>query len=85
MTVRAAVSVLDLLEDSAAGRGTVHFPGNEPEPTSIGALWAASEQAARWIAAQAGTGGVVAAVLTNTRDCVTTLFGAWRAGCTVGR
>ena len=75
--------MLDLLEDSAAGRGTVHFPGNEPEPTSIGALWAASEQAARWIAAQAGTGGVVAAVLTNTRDCVTTLFGAWRAGCTV--
>jgi acyl-CoA synthetase (AMP-forming)/AMP-acid ligase II len=83
MTVRAAVSMLDLLDDSATGRGTVHFPGDEPEPTSIGELWDASQQAARWMAAKVGTGGVVAAVLTNTRPCVAALFGAWRAGCTV--
>ena len=75
--------MLDLLDDSATGRGTVHFPGEEPEPTPIGELWDASEQAARWIAANVGTGGTVAAVLTNTRACVTALFGAWRAGCTV--
>ena len=35
------------------------------------------------MAAKVGTGGVVAAVLTNTRACVASLFGAWRAGCTV--
>jgi acyl-CoA synthetase (AMP-forming)/AMP-acid ligase II len=78
-----STSMLDLLEDSAAGRGTVHFPAEEPDPTPIGELWDASERAARWMATQVGTGATVAAVLTNTRSCVTALFGAWRAGCTV--
>src|SRR6478672_1537388 len=77
------ISMLDLLEDGATGRGTVHFVGDEPEPTPISELWDASERAARWMAATVGTGGTVAAVLTNTRPCVTALFGAWRAGCTV--
>lgn len=76
-------SVLDLLEDGATGRGTVHFVGEEAEPTPMARLWADSELSARWTAAHIGTGGVVAAVLTNTRACVATLFGAWRAGCTV--
>ena len=75
--------MLDLLEDSATGRGTVHFPAEEQDPTPIGELWDASERAARWMAAKVGTGATVAAVLTNTRSCVTALFGAWRAGCTV--
>jgi acyl-CoA synthetase (AMP-forming)/AMP-acid ligase II len=76
-------SMLDLLEDSATGRGTVHFPAEEQDPTPIGELWDASERAARWMATKVGTGATVAAVLTNTRSCVTALFGAWRAGCTV--
>ena len=61
----------------------MHFVGQEVEPTSIGTLWDESERAARWIGATAGAGGTVATVLTNTRACVSTLFGAWRAGCTV--
>ena len=77
------ISMLDLLDDSAAGNGTVHFVGDEPEPTSIGALWDSADIAARWMATKVGTGGTVAAVLTNTRPCVAALFGAWRAGCTV--
>ena len=75
--------MLDLLDDSATGRGTVYFPGEEQEPTPISELWDASERAARWMAATVGAGGAVAAVLTNNRACVTALFGAWRAGCTV--
>jgi acyl-CoA synthetase (AMP-forming)/AMP-acid ligase II len=78
-----AISMLDLLDDSATGNGTVHFIGDEPDPTSIGALWDSAEHAARWMATKVGAGGTVAAVLTNTRSCVTALFGAWRAGCTV--
>src|SRR5262245_4140060 len=76
-------SILDLLEDAAAGRGTVHFPSEEPEPTPISELWRASERSERWIAANIGTGSTVAAVLTNTRACVAALIGAWRAGCTL--
>jgi acyl-CoA synthetase (AMP-forming)/AMP-acid ligase II len=78
-----SISMLDLLDDSATGRGTVYFPGEDQEPTPISELWEASDVAARWMAAKVGTGGTVAAVLTNTRACVTALFGAWRAGCTV--
>jgi acyl-CoA synthetase (AMP-forming)/AMP-acid ligase II len=78
-----AESILDLLEDAAAGHGTVHFPSEEPEPTPISELWRGSERSERWIAANIGTGGTVAAVLTNTRACVTALIGAWRAGCTL--
>src|SRR5258707_13063171 len=77
------ISMLDLLDDSATGRGTVYFPGEEQEPTPISELWDASERAARWMAATVGAGGAVAAVLTNTRAGVTALFGAGRAGCTV--
>src|SRR6476659_9066913 len=76
-------SLLDLLDDAATGHGTVHFVGQEPGPTPIGALWDESERAARWIGTTAGDGGTVATVLTNTRACASTLFGAWRAGCTV--
>jgi acyl-CoA synthetase (AMP-forming)/AMP-acid ligase II len=80
---QGAISLLDLLDDAATGRGTVHFIADEPEPARFSELWDASEHAARWIAAKVGTGGVVAVVLTNTRPCVTALLGAWRAGCTV--
>lgn len=78
-----STSMLDLLEDSATGRGTVHFPAEEQDPTTIGELWNASNRAACWMGAKVGTEATVAAVLTNTRSCVTALFGAWRAGCTV--
>jgi acyl-CoA synthetase (AMP-forming)/AMP-acid ligase II len=78
-----ATSMLDLLEDSATGHGSVHFVGDEPDPTPIGELWSASGRAARWIASRVGTGGHVAAVFTNTLPCVAALLGAWRAGCTV--
>ena len=77
------ISILDLLDESASGHGTFHVPGDEPEPTSMSQLWSASERSARWIAAHIGTGATVAAVLTNTRACVATLLGAWRAGSTV--
>jgi acyl-CoA synthetase (AMP-forming)/AMP-acid ligase II len=75
--------LLDLLEDAASGRGTIHFIGDERDPSPIADLWHASEQSARWIAANVGPGARVAMVLSNTRACVTSLFGAWRAGCTV--
>jgi len=77
------VSLLDLLDDAAHARGTVHFVGEDPDPTPFGVLWEESADAARWMAAHVGAGGTVAAVLTNTRACVAALFGAWRAGCTV--
>jgi acyl-CoA synthetase (AMP-forming)/AMP-acid ligase II len=80
---RTSTSLLDLLDDAATGHGTVHFVGQEVEPSSIGTLWDESEQAARWIADRTGAGGTVATVLTNTRACASSLFGAWRAGCTV--
>jgi acyl-CoA synthetase (AMP-forming)/AMP-acid ligase II len=80
---RPTISMLDLLDDSSTGKGTVHFVGEEPEPTAIGALWDSAERAARWMATKVGAGATVAAVLTNTRACVAALFGAWRAGCTV--
>lgn len=76
-------SILDLLEDAATGHGAIRFRHDGVEPTPIGELWRASERAARWVAGTLGTGGTVAAVLTNTGSCVTSLFGAWRAGCTV--
>jgi acyl-CoA synthetase (AMP-forming)/AMP-acid ligase II len=77
------VSVLDLLDNATAGRGTVYFPAEDREPTPIGDLWEATESSSRWIAANIGPGATVAAVLTNTRACVVALLGAWRAGCTV--
>ena len=77
------MSLLDLLDDAATGHGTVHFVGQEPGPTPIGTLWDESERAARWIGTTVGGAGTVATVLTNTRACASTLFGAWRAGCTV--
>jgi acyl-CoA synthetase (AMP-forming)/AMP-acid ligase II len=82
VSVRAP-SIVDMLDDAATGHGTVQFVGEDPDPTPIGTLWDESERAARWIAAKVGTGGSVAAVLTNSRACVAALFGAWRAGCTV--
>jgi acyl-CoA synthetase (AMP-forming)/AMP-acid ligase II len=81
--IGSSMSLLDLLDDAATGRGTMHFVGQEVEPSSIGTLWDESDRAARWIGATTGAGGTVATVLTNTRACATSLFGAWRAGCTV--
>ena len=75
--------LLDILEDGASGNGTVHFISDERDPTSIADLWRAAEQSARWIAAKFGAGATIAMVLMNTRACVTALFGAWRAGCSV--
>ncbi len=77
------VSILDVLEEGASGRGWVHFLHDDPEPTPICDLWQASERTARWLAERAGPGSTVAAVLTNTRPAVTALLGALRAGCTV--
>jgi acyl-CoA synthetase (AMP-forming)/AMP-acid ligase II len=75
--------LLDLLDVAAGGGGTVHFAGQEAEPGSIGELWGEADRAARWIGDRVGSGATVATVLTNTRACVQTLLGAWRAGCTV--
>jgi acyl-CoA synthetase (AMP-forming)/AMP-acid ligase II len=75
--------MLDLLDDAALGHGTVHFVGQEAEPVPLGTLWDEAETASRWIGNRVGSGNTVATVLTNTRACVQTLFGAWRAGCTV--
>jgi acyl-CoA synthetase (AMP-forming)/AMP-acid ligase II len=78
-----AAHLLDLLDDAASGRGSIHFIGDERDPTPIAELWRATEQSARWFAANVGAGATVAMVLANTRSCVTALFGAWRAACTV--
>src|SRR5258706_9963413 len=80
---RPTISMLDLLDDSSTGNGTVHFAGEEPEPTAIGALWDAAERAARWMAAKVGAGNTVAAVLPNTPARVTALFGASLPGGTI--
>ena len=50
------VSILDVLEEGASGRGWVHFLHDDPEPTPICDLWRASERTARWLAATAGPG-----------------------------
>jgi acyl-CoA synthetase (AMP-forming)/AMP-acid ligase II len=76
-------NLLELLEDAASGRGSVHFLASDPEPTPIRALWSASGDAARWISTKVGAGSTVASVLSNTRSCAIALLGAWRAGCTV--
>jgi acyl-CoA synthetase (AMP-forming)/AMP-acid ligase II len=76
-------NLLELFEDAASGRGSVHFLASDPEPTPIRALWSASGDAARWISTKVGAGSTVACVLSNTRSCAIALLGAWRAGCTV--
>lgn len=76
-------NLLELLEDAASGRGSVHFLASDPEPTPIRALWSASGDAARWISTKVGAGSTVASILSNTRSCAIALLGAWRAGCTV--
>ena len=87
-TVETAVAVdrpdlLELLEAGARGHGTVHFVGEESEPTPIATIWNDAAVAAAWMADRVGGGNTVAAVLTNSRAAVTAMIGAWRAGCTV--
>lgn len=71
--------LLDLLERSAAGDGLLIFlpDGTEVSYTEI---WRQSADVARAIRARAGTGGAVAAVLTNTPACAPNFIGVWRSG-----
>jgi acyl-CoA synthetase (AMP-forming)/AMP-acid ligase II len=73
--------ILALLEDAATGSGTVRFIPHQAEPRPFGQVWRQSATAARWMAQQVGSGGVVAGVLDSSPTAIATLIGAWRAGC----
>jgi acyl-CoA synthetase (AMP-forming)/AMP-acid ligase II len=75
-------TIVDLLEDSAAGIGTVVFLPDE-RPLGIGALWAESAGAATAVSRRAGTGGAVGAFLANTRAAVRGALGVWASGNTL--
>jgi acyl-CoA synthetase (AMP-forming)/AMP-acid ligase II len=77
-------NLLDLVEEGARGGGTIRFLPDDPDPRPLGAVWSESEVTARWIAANAGPGGAVAALLSTSQACVASMLGAWRAGATLG-
>jgi acyl-CoA synthetase (AMP-forming)/AMP-acid ligase II len=76
-------SILDLVEDGCRGSATIRFLPDHPDPRPAGELWSASETAARWITATAGSEGVVAALLSTSFSCVASILGAWRSGATL--
>jgi acyl-CoA synthetase (AMP-forming)/AMP-acid ligase II len=77
------IHLLDLLEASASGRGTVRFLPEDPTGLTFADLWRRSEGAARWYSARLSEGDTVAAVLSASPACIAGLVGAWRAGLTV--
>jgi acyl-CoA synthetase (AMP-forming)/AMP-acid ligase II len=77
-------NLLDLVEEGTRGGGSIRFLPDDPEPRSLASLWAESEVTARWVNAVAGPGGAVAALLSTSYACVASMFGAWRAGATLG-
>lgn len=76
-------NLLELLEESAAGRGVVRFVPDHPDTLSFADLWRDSERAARWLSSHVSEGGCVAAVLDSSPACLAALVGAWRAGLTL--
>jgi acyl-CoA synthetase (AMP-forming)/AMP-acid ligase II len=65
--------------EAAVGNSWVRF-----EPSGIvkstGEIWAESERVAGWLTDRVGSGGAVAAFLTNTPACPAGIFGVWRSG-----
>jgi acyl-CoA synthetase (AMP-forming)/AMP-acid ligase II len=82
--VSRVVSILELIEESAAGAGTVQFLPEDREPRPIGEVWDASARASGWVQDHAGVDGTVAVVASTCFGFASSLFGAWRAGATVG-
>jgi acyl-CoA synthetase (AMP-forming)/AMP-acid ligase II len=82
--VSAAVSVLELIEESASGGGTVQFLPEDRAARPISELWDASARSSGWVQDHAGTDGTVAVVASTCFGFASALFGAWRAGATVG-
>jgi acyl-CoA synthetase (AMP-forming)/AMP-acid ligase II len=82
--VSAAVSVLELIEESANGGGTVQFLPEDRAPRPIADLWEASARSSGWVQEHAGIDGTVAVVASTCFGFASALFGAWRAGATVG-
>ena len=76
----AAVSVLDLIEESASGGGTVQFLAEDRAPRPIAALWDASARSSGWLQDHAGVDGTVAVVASTCFGFASALIGAWRAG-----
>jgi acyl-CoA synthetase (AMP-forming)/AMP-acid ligase II len=77
-------TVLDLIEDACKGTATIRFLPDAPEARPMSDVWAASETAARSIRAHAGADGAVAALLTTSFPCLTSILGAWRSGTSLG-
>src|SRR6202040_790482 len=75
--------LLELLEESATGRGVVQFVPDHPDTLSFADLWRDSERAARWLSSHVSEGGCVAAVLDSSPECLAAMVGAWRAGLTL--
>lgn len=80
----AAVTVLDLIEESASGGGTFQFLAEDRAPRPIADLWDASARSSGWVQDHAGVDGIVAVVASTCFGFASTLIGAWRAGATVG-
>jgi len=73
-------TLLDALESPAADRSRICFVSEGTPSISQSEIASASRQAASWIARLAGTEGACAAVLVASADCLSVIFGAWRAG-----
>ena len=73
--------LLDLLADASGERSQLYCSGAPPE--TLASVWVDAGRAAAWFGANVGVGGSAAMTLDATSDCITALFGAWRAGVTV--
>lgn len=78
-----APHLLDLLEDGAAGTGTIRFLPSDPQPRKLSEVWDAAGRTGAALAQHVGRGGTVGFLLASTFDSVVALLGAWRAGLRV--
>lgn len=75
------MNICALVEGAAGGTGRLRFlPANDEYP--VGAAWAASEAASRWMDRRVGGGGSIAAVMHPELGALAAMLGAWRAGIT---
>jgi acyl-CoA synthetase (AMP-forming)/AMP-acid ligase II len=74
-------TIVDLLDDAAAGPGTLQVLPDDP--VSLASLWAGSQGAGQAISNAAGTGGNVGALLTSSLAGVTGALGVWLSGNTL--